>query len=189
MDRLAPDYRRLCRRHPSAQQRGQQVKTRFVSPQDGSAPGQSLFFSWGKRRSRQSRMASSSRRAARSAGFCKLRPQPFRIRPAWEGSQDTPNSLPVTWATRRLVQISPQNPEAAGPWASNSGSWARCSWPSLARLPGCLRWRRACGPSCRALLTHWLTAPWRLPGPGPHPSVSSPSAPVPKPGSGGLPSN
>ena len=49
---------------------------------------------------RQSRIASAFRRVVRRAGFGRLKPPPFKIRPTWEGSYDTPNSCSMTWATR-----------------------------------------------------------------------------------------
>ena len=127
----APDYRRPGHRRPSPQQGRQQVEPRFVGPQDASSFSYGLFFISPKRRSRHSLMASSSRWAVRRAGFCRLKPQPFRIRPTWEGSYETPNSLSMTWATRRRVQISPQNPEAEGPSSSNPGNRASCAAFSL----------------------------------------------------------
>ena len=96
------------------------------------------FLSSGKRCSRQSRMASSSRWVARSAGCCQLRPKRRRIRPTWEGWYDTPNSFWMTWATRRRVQISPQNPKAVRPRLSNSGSWAPLPVVQLGRSAGWL---------------------------------------------------
>ena len=98
------------------------------------------FLSSGKRCSLHCRMASSFRWAARRAGFCKLKPQPLRIRPTWEGWHETPNSHSMTRPIRFLVHISPQNPKAAGPRpAIGPGS----AWTALAGL----RRRRAPAPS------------------------------------------
>jgi hypothetical protein len=76
-----PQQRRLPTWSPGAYCHRQQIKSRFVYPDDGGLFCFGFFFMSGQRSSDQFLSASSLRWLARSTGFCRLQPASRNSRP------------------------------------------------------------------------------------------------------------
>ena len=118
-----------------------------------------LCFTSGQVRSRQCRMAFSSRWLARTIGFWGDQPISFSSRETCDRSYVTPNSWSMTCATRPQVQISPRKPYDSAPWDKKSGNSHKSCWLSLRGAPGRSWAAKDFLPFRRADLSHWLTAP------------------------------
>jgi hypothetical protein len=75
--------RRLSTWCIGADPRWKQVEARFIYPDDGLLLRGSVFFSAGQRSSHHAAMTASSRWAARTIGFCTLKPQVRSKRLTW----------------------------------------------------------------------------------------------------------
>jgi hypothetical protein len=143
-----------------AHQRWQERKTALIDPHQGAAFLYCLFLSVGHASSTHCWIASSSRWAARLAGFCKLNPSALKIRPTCPGEYVTPNSRRMTAATRLRVHTSPRKPYACAPFSNKAGILLFCAWLNRDLAPGAGRRLSASfPPPSRARFIHWLTAP------------------------------
>jgi hypothetical protein len=136
----------------------QEIKPRFVHKHDGPAFDVRLFLSWGQTCRRHCSITASSRWAARSIGICGVQCKRFNNRETCALWYQTPNSSPITLATRAQVQHSPRKPYASAPWDKSSGIKRHCSPVSLIGPVGLGLARHAAMPYSRIFASHWLTA-------------------------------
>jgi hypothetical protein len=132
----------------------QEIKPRFVHKHDGPAFDVRLFLSWGQTCRRHCSITASSRWAARSIGICGVQCKRFNNRETCALWYQTPNSSPITLATRAQVQHSSRKPYASAPWDKSSGIKRHWSPVSLIGPVGLGLARHAAMPYSRIFASH-----------------------------------
>src|SRR5262249_57496292 len=107
--------RRLPTRRVCAHDRGQQIKTSLIYPDECASFSLGFFLIAGHFCSRQAAIACSLRWVARSIGFCTLQPTSRSRRPTWSGWYATPNSCLITAPTPPPARIPPPTPQPSPP--------------------------------------------------------------------------